>query len=343
MNDTASNGVARDRGHGERLRRWLLLDADRRALTGLLTLGLFLSIAIAGATNTTPFQVMVREGTHLERLFQSFTMALITGITVVVGLNQLVLSRELGSLDDQRERMAGTMEFRRDAEALLGSVASPEPASFMRSFVASCVDHATKLEDATAGNADRELRSDVTDLADRIEAQSTTIDDRLADAEFGRFEVVRAILNYNHSWLIYRTRSIRTEHTDSLGEDEHAAFDDLVEVLKLFGPARQHFKALYFRWELVNFSRTILYIGVPALAISILSLLYLDPNSYAGTTAGVENLVLIVSAAAAVAATPFFLVVAYIVRLGAVAKRTLTIGPFALRDTPQSGELDLEG
>ncbi|EMA46943.1 hypothetical protein [Halococcus saccharolyticus] len=343
MSDAASNGSIRDRSGGDRLRLWLLLDADRRLLTGLLTFGLFLTIMIVGAINTTPLRVMVREGTHLERLFQSFTMSLITGITIVVGLNQLVLSQEMGSLDEQRDRMAGAMEFRLDAEELIGSVTSPEPGSFMRTFVTSCTDHGTKLQSVTDGNTDRELRDDIADLVDRLHAQSAAVDDRLDDAQFGRFEVVRAILNYNYSWLVYRTRSIRAEHAESLDEDERAAFDDLVEVLELFGPARQHFKALYFRWELVNFSRTILYIGVPALAISILSLVYLDPNSFPGTTAGVDNLVLVVSAATAVAATPFFLVVAYIVRLGTIAKRTLTVGPFVLRDAQQSGDLDLEG
>lgn len=328
-------------GNG-RLRSWLLLTANRAVIAALLTGGLFVVLVVAGAVNTTPLRVLIRQGTHVERLFQSFVMSLVTGITLVVTLTQLVLSRELGPLGEQRDRMAGAVDFRQDIEELSGSVAPPDPASFMRTFMQLCEARASTLAERVADNDDAALRENATDLAERIGEHAATIGDRLTDADFGDFDVVGVILDYDYSWNIYATRKIRSAYGDALGEAEHEAFDELLNVLFLFGPAREHFKTLYFRRELVDLSRDMLYAGVPALAIAIMGLLYLNPNSFIGSTLGIENVVFVVSAAVAVASTPFFVLVAYIVRLATIAQRTLAIGPFVLRDSQRSLDLGVD-
>ena len=328
-------------GNG-RLRSWLLLTANRAVIAALLTGGLFVVLVVAGAVNTTSLRVLIRQGTHVERLFQSFVMSLVTGITLVVTLTQLVLSRELGPLGEQRDRMAGAVDFRQDIEELSGSVAPPDPASFMRTFMQLCEARASTLAERVADNDDAALRGSATDLAERIGEHAATIGDRLADADFGDFDVVGVILDYDYSWNIYATRKIRSTYGDALGEAEHEAFDELLDVLFLFGPAREHFKTLYFRRELVDLSRDMLYAGVPALAIAIMGLLYLNPNSFIGSTLGIENVVFVVSAAVAVSSTPFFVLVAYIVRLATIAQRTLAIGPFVLRDSQRSLDLGVD-
>jgi hypothetical protein len=45
----------------------------------------------SGAVDTTSLRVLIRQGTHVERLFRSFVMSPITGITLVVTLTRLVL------------------------------------------------------------------------------------------------------------------------------------------------------------------------------------------------------------------------------------------------------------
>ena len=52
-----------------------------------------------------------------------------------------------------------------------------------------------------------------------------------------------------------------------------------------------------------------------------------------GTTLGVNHFVWVVAAAASVALAPFAILLSFILRLGTVAKRTLSIGPFILRTT----------
>ncbi|MFC6837340.1 hypothetical protein [Halomarina ordinaria] len=343
MSEFEPSETVYERPDGGRVRNWLLLTGNRNVLAGVLTVGLFLVLVGGGWVNVVPLRTVIQTGTHVERLFQAFIGSLITGITLVVTLNQLVLSRELGPLGDQRERMAGSLSFREEIEDLSGSVAPPDPASFLAVFMAQSKERADRLREATATDADEALRDRAETLADRIHAHADEVESRLSDARFGRFDVLRTVLDYDYSWNTYALRRLRSEHDDSLSEAERAAFDDLVEVLQLFGPAREHFKTLYFRWELVNFSRGILYTGIPALAVSMLGLLYIDPNSFAGTTAGVDTIVVVVSAAAAVATTPFFLLAAYIVRLGTVAQRTLAIGPFVLREAERPDDVDLGG
>lgn len=332
----------RERVGENRFRLWLLINANRGVVTGALALGLFAFLVVVAGINTLPLRMAMRNGTMVERTFQAFVGALITGVTLVVTLNQLIISQELGSLSDQRDRMSGAMAFRRDVEGLLDSISPPEPASFMQAFVELSQKRAEDLRDATDDNTDSEVRERVGDFADGIHEHADSVADQLSDAQFGQFEVIQAILNYNYSWKVYEARRIRHDHEDALSEDERTAFDELIEVLEFFGPAREHFKTLYFQWELVDLSRGILYIAVPALAVSIASLLFLDPSAVPGTTLGVANIVLVISAAVAIASTPFFLLATYIVRLGTIAKRTLAIGPFILRESQRSEDTDFE-
>lgn len=63
-----------------------------------------------------PFQSLLSDGDTIETLFQTLIGVLITRMTLVVSINQLVLSGEFGSLGRQRERMDKSMTFRKDSE-----------------------------------------------------------------------------------------------------------------------------------------------------------------------------------------------------------------------------------
>lgn len=56
--------------------------------------------------------------------------------------------------------------------------------------------------------------------------------------------MVSAALDYNYSWKIYAGGRLGEECADELPEDARGAPDSLVDVLELFGPAREHFKTL---------------------------------------------------------------------------------------------------
>ena len=343
MSDDQPSDEMEERGSRDSRRIWLAMDADRNLVAAGLLVVVFVSLVVAGTLLPTSAYALLTAGDPHETLFNALVGATITGVTLVLTLSQLVLSQELGAVGDQRERMEGAASFRSDvADAVEMDVAPTEPSAFMRALVAQTREQAERLRDATpggeAGDALESYTDDVVRNADMVIGQ-------LEDAEFGTFDVVRSALNYDYSWKIYAGQRLRADYGDDLSEDADDTLADLVETLQLFGPAREHFKTLYFQWELSELSRTLLYAAVPALVVSMGALLLFDPAGYPGTTFGLNHALLVVSAAATVASLPFLVLLSYIVRIVTVTKRTLSIGSFVLRETESSelDELDREG
>ena len=329
---------APDDSVGERAERsratlWLLLDADRRLVTAVILSVVFLGLLAAGTLLPGAAEA-VSGGDSVDTLFQGLLTATITGVTLVLTLNQLVLSQELGAVGDQRERMDGAMEFRRDAAEILGEPVSPtEPAAFLGALVETTSERATALREAVGGPRDEELAAAVEDLTTAVVENASRTTAALDGARFGAFEVIGAVLDFNYSWKLFAARRLRERHGDELDDAATAALDDLIETLRLFGPAREHFKTLYFQWELIDLSRRMLAAAVPALLVAAAMVAFFDAAAPATAPFGVEAVVIWVAAAAAASLVPFALLLAYILRIATVTKRTLSIGPFILRET----------
>jgi len=349
--DSRPSDTMQERVSGSSRTFWLLLDANRQLVAAGISVGVFLTLAVVGHLHPTGAQALFGRGDPIETLFQGLLTAIITGVTLVLTLSQLVLSQEQGPVGDQRERMAGAMSFRRDAEAMIEEPVSPaQPSAFLRSLVRLTERHADAVSAAVrqidSGGSDNKIPNDeslddqVAAFTENLQQNAESVRRGLDGAQFGEFDVVAAALNYNYSWKLYAARRIRAEHADRLTEDAHRAFDDLVDALELFGPAREHFKTLYFQWALVDLSRTMLYASVPALLTAVAGIVYLDPALFPKTVFGVRPLVVVVSAGVAVSLLPFAFLFAYILRIVTVAKRTLSIGPFILRETDRSRDLD---
>jgi len=324
----------------DRARIRVLLNTSRLLLTLLLTLAMFASFVILGARS--PFRPYMVDMAPTRYVFQALVGALITGVTLVVTITQLVLSQEIGPIGDQRDRMSDSMSFRDDVEAALGSISPPEPESFLQALIENSRENAEAFRETVEGNDNGELVDDVSAFTDHLADHAEQVTRKLEDRTFGEYAVVEAVLDYNYSEKIYQSRRIRDVYGDDLSEDERRALVDLVGVLSFFGPAREYIKTLYFQWELVNLSRHIVYTTVPALVVTGSMALYLSPNTFPGTTLGVDNLVWVTSAGVTVGLVPFVLLSAYILRLATIAKRTLAIGPFILRSSDRSSEIEWE-
>ena len=340
MTDAAGAGddadTMRGRADESSWKLWVLLNADRWVVSLCVLAVLFGSLLAISALAPVPLRDVLGQSDPSETLFQALVTAIITGVTLVVTITQLVLSQELGAVGDQRERMEGAMEFRSDvADVVDAPVSPPEPASFLRALVDATQARAADLSDAVEGN--EELREQVTSYTTSLDGNADRVRERLGDAQFGTFEVLYAALDYNYSWKIDEGRRLQSEYDDSLSEEAREALDGVVETLRLFGPAREHIKTLYFQWELTNLSRTVLYAAVPALVVAISGVLFLDaPGTVTGATLGIDNIVWVVSAATTVALAPFVVLLAYVLRIATIAKRTLAIGPFVLRETERT-------
>ncbi|WP_135821381.1 hypothetical protein [Halostella litorea] len=318
-----------------------LMHLNRWVIVGALAAAVFVVLVVLGTLDASPLRASMRQTDPADTAFQALTTSIITGVTLVVTINQVVLSQELGPLGDQRNRMQGAMDFRGDVGDVIGAAPPPEPASFLQALVEATKSRAEAFErqvSAGSGEAHGRVARYVDDLVENADAVS----DRLEGAEFGTFDVIDAALDYNYSWKIYDLNRIRRTHGDEFDRATGEAAEDLLDVLTLFGPAREHVKTLYFQWELVNLSRAIIYAAVPALAVTLSSLLYLDATSFPGATLGVDNIVLVVSGATTVALFPFLVLVSFVLRIATTAKRTLAIGSFILRETDRSETTDVD-
>ncbi|NHN41430.1 hypothetical protein G9C85_07235 [Halorubellus sp. JP-L1] len=336
----------RERAAVSSAKLWLLVAADRLVVAVVIAAFVFASMLAVDAVPGVDSVGFLRTGDPVETLFQAFVGAIITGVTLVVTLNQLVLSQELGAVGDQRERMEGALSFRRDAEEVLEPAVAPtEPSAFLRALVEASADRADALVAAVEdANASAAFDDAVSEYASSVTENANAVASDLEDAEFGTFDVLSAALDYDYSRKIYAARRFRVEYAEECTDDVEAAFDDLERALGLFAPAREHFKTLYFQWELVNLSRTILYAAVPALVTAASMIVFFESGAsfVAGEALGVSTGVTLVAAASAVSVFPFALLVSYILRIATVTKRTLAIGPFVLRETNRSAEFEFE-
>jgi hypothetical protein len=311
------------------VRLWVLLDGNRLVIAGIAALVVFLALAVLSAFAPFP---LAREGDPIDTAFQAFIGAVITGVTLVLTLSQLALSQELGPIGNQRERMDASIQLQRDVEDLAGTIADPEPSTYLRLLCVASRERADALEDEIADTDDETLRDRISQLNDVIVDTSTTIENRLSEANFGQFEVIRAALNFNYSWKIYMIRRLRREHEEGIDEETAQTLEELLDALTLFGPAREYFKTQYVQWELANLSRVIIYAAIPALVVSIATMYYIDPLSVSGTTLGIGNIAWIVSASSTIATIPFLILTAYLLRIVTITQRSGATGPFVFRD-----------
>ncbi|MFB6143169.1 MAG: hypothetical protein ABEJ30_07485 [Halorientalis sp.] len=331
----------RERVPENSLKFWFMLAADRWVVTGIFLAVVFLGLVALGFFHPTPTRTLLLRGDPLETLFGAIVGATVTGVTVVLTLSQLVLSQEQGPVGDQRERMDGAMTFRRDVESLLEEPVSPaQPSAFLRSLVDLTRRRAETVQSAVEDIDSDRLDQQVERFVDNLEDNAEAVAANLEGAQFGEFDVVFSALNYNYSLKLYAARRIRAENDAVLTDEARAAFDDLVDALELFGPAREHFKTLYFQWELTNLSRTILFTAIPALVVSAGSLLFFDARDVTTATLGISDALLVVALAVTVSLAPFAILLAYVLRIVTVTKRTLSVGPFILRETDRSHALE---
>lgn len=327
----------RERVGESQLKLWFLISANRWTVTAIILFGTF--VLLLGLGRFGPYSIQkLLTSNAVNSVFSSIIIATVTSVTLVLTITQFVLSQELGPLGEQREDMREEITFRKDTEDSVGITVSPaEPARFLSTLVAAVEAEADALRDALdrAGDADAKGVAAVDSFADGIIDHSETVRDQLSETEFGSFEVLLPVLNYNYSWKIFAARNLRAEYADVLPEEAHEILEDLVETLQFFGPAREHFKTLYIQWEVINISRAALYGAMPALAIAGYMILLFDPQALPGTIFGFNIAFLTVSVLYVLVLTPFAVLLAYILRVLTVLKRTLSIGPFVLRETDQ--------
>lgn len=314
------------------IKLWVVMTGNRWIVTGVILVAsyiLFLLLNLVGGGST---QKLVTTSA-VTSAFGSFIIATVTAVTLVLSIGQFVLSQEIGPLGKQRQRMQTATDFRTDVEESGNVGVSPtRPATFLQTLIQMVEARANRLSESVSESS---TPDEITTYADGIIEHSETIAADLDGEEFGSFRVLLPVLNYNYSWKIAAARNLRGKHSDELSEEADEAFADLIEALRFFGPAREHFKTLYFQWEIVNVSQAMLYAAMPGLVLAGYMIFVFEATTSPSTVFGFSPAFLAVSALYIIGLVPFAVLLSYLLRILTVAKRTLAIGPFILRKTEE--------
>ncbi|MUV57938.1 hypothetical protein [Halogeometricum sp. CBA1124] len=330
----ATANTMRERAGESRLKLWILLDANRLVATGVLAGTFFVLLVVTGIALDPPFLSTVADGDVLDTMFSTMASATITGVTLVVTITQVVISQELGPFDDQRARMSGAMDTREYIRELTGLDAAPaDPSALLSSLVAAAQVEAANVADATAKIDDEDASEELSSFCDSLSENADVVLDRLHGAQFGTYDLLSAALDFNYGRKVFEVDRLLARHADAIDDPTSAALNDLRDALVMFGPAREHIKTLYFQWALTSLSQLVAYAAVPALLVSLSMLAFVDAATFTGSIAGVNNVVWVTMLALTVSLLPFLLLLSYVLRIATVAKRTLSIGPFVLRDS----------
>jgi len=301
---------------------WLLLDANRYLVAGgllVVVFSLVLWLQLNGITD------VARDNTPLLYLFSALVGGNITLVTIVISINQLVLSRELRSPRELETELQATEEYRGEIESEIDRPVTPEtPEDFLQLLVRDTRRQLAELGDAVAGTDDGQLRREIADLQENLDAEMERTLDRLERTHSGTFPTLSTVLDANFSTRINHSRWLRQTNDHSLRESTRETLVGLEDRLEQLDVARQYFKTIYIQQELARLSKEVLYVGLVAEFVAIVLLLWVG---YGYETLLAREL-LWLSPAVTLAFAPLALLASHVLRISTIAARTTAITPF---------------
>jgi len=305
------------------VQRFLVL-GNRLVLAGLLlvlALGFFTALEVVGGFRSV-------DRSPLLYLFSALTGGNFTLITIIVSINQLVVSRQLSTPGELRAQIAETNEYRESVIETLpeDDVAPVTPTEFLHLLLRATGESLGRLEHESEAIDDEDASELVAGLVEDLTGHIDYVDELLQESNSGIFSALSATLTTNYSQHIYRARELQHEHADELTEAQDDALDQLVVLLQQIDVARQYLKTLYMQDELSQLSRRLLFVGVPAVFVSIVMLKLFAASS--GMIFSTGTLTVVTDLSVTVALAPLAVVFSFVLRIAAVARRTVAVTPF---------------
>ena len=305
--------------------RWIFITGSRLRVAAALSLLLIVMAALLVEFDI----VYVGPGSNLSTTLASGILSgLLTLLTVVLSINQLILSRLFGSAGNLSDQLEGTLDYRRTVEEIADVDVSPnEPSAFIgllaetlerrvQDFRQEVESAAVRLDSEDDAN---EYASAVTDYADHL---------GMADDVDDAFQVVVITLGTDYADHLDTTRKIRSKYGENLPDEADEALDDILELLKAVATMRQFFKTLVLQQELATLSRHLIYTGVPAVLVTyFLSQTYTAATDIP-TAIDPAYMPLVVTLATGIIFFPLGVLVTSLLRVSTVSLYTISIGTF---------------
>ena len=314
---------------------WFLFDGDRLWAATLLTVSLFVTLILLEAVGILAFE----NDDSITRLAGGMIAGTFSLVTLVVSINQLILSREFVAAGEAETQFDGVESFRRDVAELSGvPVAPTAPARLVELLATVLIDRGATLEEAV-DTADERIRTPVREYVEALTTGADHVDSELENVGPGPFETLAATVGFDDGWHRYVGIYLRETHGEALSADAESALDDVLDGLRLFAIAQEHVKTTTLQRELTRFSQLTILTGVPAvIAAFLIGFLYGDVT---GATISPDLLPYVVSALVAIVFAPLALLAAYILRTATIARRTASTGPMLPTKDPQEGAVEV--
>ncbi|EMA40536.1 hypothetical protein [Halobiforma nitratireducens] len=318
-----------------RFREWVLVEADRLFVAACLSLAVFVLFLVLGEFGIVGFV----NDDSITRLAGGMIAGTFSLVTLVVSINQLILSREFAAAGESENQLEGVLEFREDAADVADVPAIPaSPTRLLELLVVAIHDRADDLSTAVDDHDD-EITSEVHPYTSRVKESTNRLEDTLEHTKFGTFRAVSAAIGYDDAWQLYVGRHLRGRYRDELSPEAEEALDELLDSLELFNVAREHLKTTYLQRELTRFSQLTLVCGVPAIiSAMLLGFVYAELT---GPAISAQYLPFVVSGLVTVVISPLALLTAYILRTATVTRRTASVGPMLPQKDPDEGPFDV--
>ena len=307
--------------HGD-LRRWFLLSGSRNRVAAVVV-AFLASITVLRLLDV----VAVTNPDSVTRSLSNFIGGNITLITIVISINQLIISREFGTPNEVRERIDEMLDYQEEVEAhAVGNEVSPTtPGGFLDFLTGVKRDRAIAFRDAVADCSD-EVRTDVDRFVDSLVEQADLATETIESEEYGSFDTLLTMMELDYSDDIRTVRTLRRDHGEDLPADAAEGLGEILEVLEDVGVARNYFKTLYMQRELADLSKKLLYTGVPAIAAALVSVWIYGQN--VGPMLNTPFLEVAIFLLTAIAFLPITVLFAYVLRIATVTRDTASTLPF---------------
>lgn len=303
-------------------REWVLLDGHRFVVAGLVAVGVLAFVTAISVSRLAP----LRSVQPFFYLFSGLLGGNITLVTVVVAINQLLLSRELNRPGDLRSQIEATVDYRQDVGDEVGRVPPVDPPGFLRVLAEDTGEQARAVGSLAERHADEAVAAEIGDVVARVTDHLDRVDALVEQSGTSTFDVLSATIKTSYAPAIYDLDRIRSQQADDLPPAVDEAIDGLVDRLEKIDVARQYFKTVFLQEELAALSRHLFYVGIPAVAALAGGLfLFTAPG---GASIPRPQLALLLPAIVGLGFLPLAVLFAYILRIATVARRTAAVLPF---------------
>lgn len=312
-------------GSPDGITSWFLLEGNRLVIAAGVIFASLLTLLIVlwryGLDTVDPHSPMYF-------LYGSLLTGDLTLLTVVLSINQLVLSRELGAPGTLRERIERTVSYRGDVEATTDVGVSPKsPSRFLQHLHESVADQSEELEQHSRDVDDAAVPSRIARLVESIREDTNRVNRTLDTDRPQIFQVVSATLATNHSSQLHEVAEILDAHAGSLTDEQVSALETIADQLLQIDVARKYFRTIYVQKELAYLSRVLLYVGVPAIVASGLALVLYNTANVTTVAEGV--FVTMVAVTFALGYAPLAIVFSFVLRLAWIGQKMASVAPFA--------------